>query len=300
MITGYLPPSEGTVRLDGLDVQTQNLEVRRRIGYLPESAPLHTEMRVSEYLHFRGKLFGMRRRDRTKAIDHAVRRCWLEDVRRRPIGQLSKGYRQRVGLAAALLHDPPVLILDEPTVGLDPAQIREVRDFIRELATSHTILLSTHILPEVERTCDRIIMLAGGRIRAAGTLEELRSGTAQRGAYVIETDASNAEQRLRKLPGVKRVESTRLDNKWLRVRVSAAADSGDLRESIARELGAGGNIVRQLAVEGASLEQLYVQLLSGPDGPDAGGGEAVDNAARAPSVQLPKAVAPSKVKGNAA
>jgi ABC-2 type transport system ATP-binding protein len=265
MITGYLPPSSGSIRVDGMDVLTQSVAVRRRLGYLPESAPLYSEMKVTEFLHFRGKLFSMPRRDRLKAIDHVIKRCWLADVKSRPIGHLSKGYRQRVGLAATLLHDPAVLILDEPTVGLDPSQIREVRDFIRELAVSHTILLSTHILPEVERTCDRIIVLAAGRIRASGTLDELRRSTSQRSSYVVETDAPTAEQRLRKLAGVKKLELQRLDNRWLRVRVIPHKDSGDLRETIARELVTAGGTVRQLAAEGATLEQLFVQLVTGQE-----------------------------------
>ncbi len=300
MITGYLPPSSGTVRVDGLDVNERSLEVRRRIGYLPESAPLYSEMRVSEFLHFRGKLFGMRRTTRAKAIDHVIKRCWLEDVRRRPIGQLSKGYRQRVGLAAALLHDPPVLILDEPTVGLDPSQIRELRSFIRELAVSHTILLSTHILPEVERTCDRIIMMAGGRIRAAGTLEMLRRCTTECACYIVETDVADAEQRLRRLSGVKETEFQRIDSRWIRLRITPAPDSGDLRESIGRELAIRGGTVRQLSVEGATLEQLFVQLVAGHGAlRDAGEFTKVIHA-QAPVSKPQGVMASTTVKGNAA
>ncbi|MCZ6834594.1 MAG: ABC transporter ATP-binding protein, partial [Planctomycetota bacterium] len=150
MITGFLPPTAGRVLIDAHDVALHRRWVRSRIGYLPESAPLYGEMRVREYLKYRSKLFGVPRGKRKSAIDEALDQCGLKDVQRRPISQLSKGYKQRVGLAAALLHDPPVLVLDEPTVGLDPSQIREVRALIRKLAGSHTILVSTHILPEVE------------------------------------------------------------------------------------------------------------------------------------------------------
>jgi ABC-2 type transport system ATP-binding protein len=262
MITGYLPPTMGTATVDGLNVSLHWHEVRRRIGYLPEFSPLYTEMRVGEFLTFRARLFGVPRSNRRAAIDLAVDRCRLADVRGRPIDQLSRGYRQRVGLAAAILHEPPVLILDEPTVGLDPAQIREVRALIRELADSgsHTILLSTHILPEVELTCDRIIMIAGGRIRAEGTVQELREHSSSDGRYVVETDAAHAEAALRRLPRVAAVQQLSHENGWRRLAVEPVNGSPDLREQIARALRDQRALVRELRRESGSLEQLFVHL----------------------------------------
>lgn len=175
MLTGYLTPTSGRATVDGKDVFWDPIEARKRIGYLPESCPLYTEMRVEEYLHFRSGLKGLNRKDSLKRTGYVMERCWLTDVRRQLIGTLSKGYRQRVGLADALLANPPVLILDEPTVGLDPTQIRETRRLIKELGSEHTVLLSTHILPEVEMTCDSVIIIYQGQVAAQGSLEGVRS-----------------------------------------------------------------------------------------------------------------------------
>jgi ABC-2 type transport system ATP-binding protein len=176
ILAGYLTATSGRATIAGCDVFWQPLEVRRRIGYMPETCPLYPEMRVVEYLAFRGGVKGLHGRDCKKRIDFVLDRCWLRDVRRQLIGTLSKGYRQRVGLADSMLHNPPVLILDEPTIGLDPSQIRETRGLIKELGREHTILLSTHILSEVEVTCEQAIIINRGRVVAAGTLEELRRG----------------------------------------------------------------------------------------------------------------------------
>lgn len=259
MISGYLPPTRGSISVDSLDVSTQWRQVRRRIGYLPEAAPSYTEMRVEEFLTFRAKLFGLARADRKSAVGLAMDRCWLSDVRRRPIYQLSKGYRQRVGLASALLHEPPLLILDEPTVGLDPTQIREMRTLIRELAGQHTILLSTHILPEVEVTCDQIIMIARGRIRAEGTIEELQATAAKTCRYVVEIDNADAGQRLKAIAGIDSVESVMHDERWARLTLTAKQGTADLREAIAEAL-AGCGTIRELRRETPSLEQLFVQM----------------------------------------
>lgn len=174
ILAGYITATSGKATIDGFDVFWDPIESRRRIGYLPESCPLYTEMRVDEYLHFRGGLKGISGRYRRTRIDYVVERCWLKDVRRQLIGTLSKGFRQRVGLADALLANPPVLIMDEPTVGLDPAQIRETRRLIRELGNEHTILLSTHILPEVEMTCDSVIIIHQGTVAVKGTIDTVR------------------------------------------------------------------------------------------------------------------------------
>jgi ABC-2 type transport system ATP-binding protein len=164
ILAGYMAATSGTATIDGVDVFWNSVEARRKIGYLPENCPLYTEMRVAEYLKFRAGLKGVYGSKRRARLDYVLNRCWLNDVRRQLIGTLSKGYRQRVGLADALIAEPAVLILDEPTSGLDPAQIRETRGLIRELGEEHTILLSTHILPEVERTCDRVIMINKGKV----------------------------------------------------------------------------------------------------------------------------------------
>src|SRR2546421_5716521 len=164
ILTTYLPATSGIARIAGYDVMTESLEVRRKIGYLPESVPLYPEMRVEEYLNYRSKLKGVERAQRTPRIDYCLERCRIREVRRRLMGTLSRGYRQRVGLADAMLHDPPILIMDEPTSGLDPIQIRETLALIRELGENHTILLSTHILSEVEAVCERVIIIHSGRI----------------------------------------------------------------------------------------------------------------------------------------
>jgi ABC-2 type transport system ATP-binding protein len=279
MIAGFLAPTSGTVEVDGLDVIHASRQVRQRIGYLPESAPSYTEMRVVEFLKFRARLFAIEHSKRGRAIDLALRRCGLEDVRRRTIGHLSKGYRQRVGLAAALLHQPPVLILDEPTVGLDPSQIREVRALIRELAGRHTILLSTHILPEVELTCDRIMMIARGRIRAQGTIDELRSAAAGSNRYIVEMNSPMAGNALREINGVKDVEAGSVDGHWRRMTVTAKRGAPDLREPIAQVLAAQKCSIRELRREAPSIEHLFVQMIADAEA-EAAAGEAgrVDSA----------------------
>ena len=175
MITGFLPPTSGRVTVGGRDLFNDGEAVRRQIGYLPETVALYPEMRVSEYLAYRAQLMGMARGDAVSAIGRTIERCLLSEVGRQIIGTLSRGYRQRVALAAAILHDPGMLVLDEPTVGLDPKQIVAIRELIRELGRQHTLLLSTHILPEVELLCDRVMIIDRGRIVAAGTPESLRA-----------------------------------------------------------------------------------------------------------------------------
>jgi ABC-2 type transport system ATP-binding protein len=174
ILAGYLTATSGQATIAGLDVFWQPVEVRRRIGYMPENCPLYPEMRVVEYLRFRAGIKGLHGSEAKKRIEYVLDRCWVRDVRRQLIGTLSKGYRQRVGLADVLLNNPPVLILDEPTAGLDPGQIRETRKLIRELGQEHTILLSTHILSEVEVTCDQAIIINRGQVVASGRLVDLK------------------------------------------------------------------------------------------------------------------------------
>lgn len=177
MLSCYMPATSGTARVAGLDVFTQADEVRRRIGYMPENNPLHTDMRVREYLKFRARLKGLGRQRSRDRVDAVTERCGLKDVHRKIIGQLSKGYRQRVGLADALVHEPDLIILDEPTIGLDPHQIRSVRQLIKDLAKNHTVLISTHILPEVEMTCSRVLIINEGRILMSERSEALQKSS---------------------------------------------------------------------------------------------------------------------------
>jgi len=173
MITGFMPPTSGTVRIGGHDTVTDSMEVRRRIGYLPESPPLYLDMTVTGYLRFVGRLKGLGRSELPGAMERTVSVCGLDHVRDRILGHLSKGYRQRVGLAQALIHDPPVLVLDEPTIGLDPRQIIEIRQLIRQLGGERTIILSTHILPEVSQVCEKVVIINDGRVAVDGMLADL-------------------------------------------------------------------------------------------------------------------------------
>lgn len=264
MISGYVPPDSGRVAVDGHDTLSDSLAARRALGYLPESAPLYGEMRTVDYLDFRARLFGLSRRPRRAAIDRVVERCWLGEVRHRRVGKLSKGYKQRVGLAAAMLHTPGLLILDEPTNGLDPTQIRETRGLIRELGQDHTVLLSSHVLPEVEMACDRVIVLARGEVRADERLDDLvarRGGT----ALLIEMQdapggAEEGGRVLARAGGVVRVERLGVGVGWSRWRV-VTEPGGDAREGVARAAASAGLLVRELHRESASLERLFGELI---------------------------------------
>jgi ABC-2 type transport system ATP-binding protein len=176
MITGFMPPTSGTVRIAGYDTVTDSMEVRRRIGYLPESPPLYLDMSVTGYLRFVGRLKGVGRSELADAMERTLSACGLDHVRDRIVGHLSKGYRQRVGLAQALIHNPPVLVLDEPTIGLDPRQIIEIRQLIRQLAGNRTVILSTHILPEVSQVCEKVVIINEGRVAVDGMLADLTRG----------------------------------------------------------------------------------------------------------------------------
>jgi len=177
IITGFMPATSGTVLIDGLDIFSQSLEARRRIGYLPENPPLYADMRVRSYLRFVARLKGVPRSAIDQSLEHAAKVCGLEQVIDRICGQLSKGFRQRVGLAASLVHNPPVIVLDEPTIGLDPRQIREIRSMIRGLSAERTIVLSTHILPEVSQICDKVVIINDGRVVLEEELDKLPAGS---------------------------------------------------------------------------------------------------------------------------
>ena len=260
LLTGYLPPTAGQAFIAGHDVLTASEQARADIGYLPESTPLYPEMRVDEYLHYRGKLYGMDRKRRKQRIDTVCDRCGLGNAQRRVIGHLSKGNRQRVGLAQALLHEPSVLILDEPTAGLDPNQVQEVRKLIGELRGQHTILLSSHILPEVEKTADRVMIIANGRIAADGTPDELRRGVQSAGHVLIQVqgDPNQVRHVLQEVEGVSQVETEQRDG-WCHAMVTPKGKQ-DPREPIGRALVEKGFPVREMRHEAVSLEEYFVQI----------------------------------------
>src|SRR5215470_900196 len=209
IITGYMPASEGTVRVDGYDVFDNPLDVRRRIGYLPENPPLYLEMTVTGYLRFVAKIKGVPKDKIHQEVARVMERASVSDVKERIIAKLSKGYKQRVGIAQALLNDLPVLILDEPTIGLDPKQIHEVRELIKDLAGKHTMVLSTHILPEVEQTCNRVIIIDKGKIVAVDTPQNLRSQVqgVERISLEVEGPAGEIATKVRNVPGVANVKT---------------------------------------------------------------------------------------------
>jgi ABC-2 type transport system ATP-binding protein len=259
MLTTFLPPTSGRAALAGHDVMDEPLEVRRRVGYLPENVPLYTEMRVREFLHFRAKLKDVPRARRRAAVDEVVSRCRLEDVEDRVLGHLSKGYRQRVGLAEAMVHDPDILILDEPTAGLDPIQIREVRALIRELGDRHTILLSTHILSEVEAVCSRVVIIARGRIALDDRLDRLDTAS----TVVIEArgPAEAIRQSLQSAPGVERVTPTDGEPGCPSFEVTTRGGA-DLREALGQRLAQGGWPLRRLDLRRVTLEDRFIRAVT--------------------------------------
>jgi ABC-2 type transport system ATP-binding protein len=260
ILTGMIAPSGGSVRIDGIDVTEHPLDVRRRIGYLPEHVALYPELRVREYLGYRACIKGVPRRERAGRIAAALEQCALTDVPRTLIGRLSKGYRQRVALADCLLAQPKILILDEPTVGLDPHQIRQTRELITTLGRTATILLSTHILPEVEMICHRVTIIDKGRIVAVDTPAQLRSRL--RGTQTVRTQlrapASAVEPALKQLPGVTRVALQEGPDGFVLCEVEAA--DGDVREAIFRLAVERQWTLRELAQAQASLEDVFIHL----------------------------------------
>ena len=265
MLTCYVPPTRGSASVAGFDVFHQSMEVRGKLGYLPENVPLYPEMQVREYLDFRARLRRLDRATRGRRIGYVLERCWLSAVQRRAIGHLSKGFRQRVGLADALLHDPPVLILDEPTVGLDPTQIIETRRLIKELAGGHTVMLSTHILPEVEAVCDDCIVIAGGRIVARGSPEELRQSRRSQARVLVEVRAPAPDLRetLLAVPGANDVEVLSPPGASPDQPVTVAVqprDGRDLREAVVAAVVQRGWSLLEVRLERATLEEFFVQV----------------------------------------
>jgi ABC-2 type transport system ATP-binding protein len=266
MIASAIPPTSGRVEVAGADSVEQSQEVRRKTGYMPESSPLYREMRVGSLLNYRAGLFGLRGRAKKDAIRRAAGQCQLEGVIRRRCGDLSKGYRQRVGLASVLLHDPEVLILDEPTSGLDPSQIAETRGLIRRLAGKRTMLIVSHILPEVERSCSRIILFAGGRVHADGSPADLaRRLSGNVNEYRVEARAEGGARTAaawNRIEGFERAETEDLAEGWTRFGLTFRADAGDRREAIARTAAGGGLLVREISRRSPSLEDLYLRLIA--------------------------------------
>ncbi len=260
-ITGYLTPHHGSITLAGHDLRTNPVAARQHLGYLPESAPLYPELTPTQYLDFRARLYRIPRRERRVAIQKALDRCRVADVAKRRIGHLSKGYRQRVGLAAALVHEPAVLVLDEPSNGLDPAQIREMRALVRELAADRTMLVSSHILPEIEQLADRMVVIAGGRVLAVGSGAELRRAHAERPRVLAEARLSAAEPPTP--AGLRLIEREALENGWSRVvyePVPGDQDAADPRERLASALT--GLPIRELRGETPTLESVFMRLVA--------------------------------------
>ena len=272
MLTTFLPPTSGRALLAGHDVLDAPLEVRRSVGYLAENVPLYTEMRVREYLTFRAKLKDVPWSRRRAAVDGVVDRCRLTEVEHRVLGQLSRGFRQRVGLAEAMVHDPDILILDEPTAGLDPIQIREVRALIRELGDRHTILLSTHIMSEVEAVCARVIIIAQGRIAQDEPLERLRAGS----AIVLEARGPTEPLRalIRAIPGVVKVSPGARDGEFCAFELQTR-DGADLREAVVQRLVQGGIPFRMIDRRRVTLEDRFIQAVTRVAFPEAEEREAV-------------------------
>jgi len=264
ILAGYLPATAGQVRVAGLDVWRDSLAVRRRIGYLPETVPLYDEMRVHEFLSYRGRLRGLRGARLRRRLDETIAACELEDCRRQIIGRLSRGYRQRVGLADSLLHEPELLILDEPTIGLDPHQVRHARDLIRRLGQNHTILLSSHILSEVELICSRVLIIKQGRIVAADLTENLVGILKGNPQVIVEVQGPLEEilPVLQKIPGVSRLSGRTVDS-WHRIACECEKGS-DVRPDIFRAAAERRWTVRELRAERRHLEDVFVELTAEP------------------------------------
>jgi ABC-2 type transport system ATP-binding protein len=269
ILTCFLPPTEGTATVAGFDVLEQPLEVKKRIGYLPENPPIYPEMDTAEYLSFVGKLKGLSGNDLRKRVDYVCERCRIDDVRKKLLGRLSKGYRQRVGLAQAIIHNPDVLILDEPTAGLDPKQINETRDLIRGLAGEHTVILSTHILPEVEQTCEKVIIINKGKLMATDSVENLQNRARAGESVLVEVASRNGGlncqavvQRLEKVAGVSRVLSKETRETSAVVEVEAHQNRS-VRGDLARAIVEAGWDLNELRSSAISLEEIFLQLTDG-------------------------------------
>ena len=262
----YLPATYGTARVAGFDVFTQADEVRRRIGYMPENNPLHLDMRVREYLKFRARLKGLGFRRSRERVELVMQQCGLTEVRRKIIGHLSKGYRQRVGLADALVHEPELIILDEPTIGLDPHQVRSVRQLIKDLGRHHTVLISTHVLFEVEMTCNRVLIMHEGKILAADTTQNLQNIMSDGGLVIAEIAAPVAELRAcwEQMGEIEHFDIAPSEGEYLRCALTPSAGL-DLRPLVFEQVRARGWALRELSRAHHSLEDIFVHITR-PDG----------------------------------
>jgi ABC-2 type transport system ATP-binding protein len=266
MLTCFLPPSSGTATVAGFDILDQSLEVRKHIGYLPESPPIYPEMGVAEYLRFVGGLKGLRGAELDKRVDYVLGRCAVADVKQKQLGKLSKGYRQRVGLAQAIIHNPDVLILDEPTAGLDPKQINETRDLIKDLAGEHTIILSTHILPEVEQTCEQVIIINKGRVVATDSVANLQSRARNAETMLIEVaprlgtlDPEQVTRELERVTGVSGVKVK--DRRAGAIIFETESRRGEMvRGDLARAVIGAGWDLNEFRPASMSLEEIFLQL----------------------------------------
>jgi gliding motility-associated transport system ATP-binding protein len=261
ILTCYLPPTEGTARVAGHDVLTEPLEVKKRVGYIPETPPLYPDMDVATFLDFCAKIKGVAKAQRRARVDAAMEKCRVGDVRKTLIGRLSKGYRQRVGLAQAILNDPEVLILDEPTAGLDPKQIIETRELIKGLGGEHTIILSTHILPEVSMTCGRVVIINKGKVVAEDTPENLTHRLRGAGTLRLDVrgDAAALAEALRAVPGVTAVRAHEAAAGVSVIDVEASAGT-DVRAELARAVVQKGCDLLGLQQVGMSLEEIFLHL----------------------------------------
>jgi ABC-2 type transport system ATP-binding protein len=266
ILTCFLPPTSGTASVAGFDVLEQPLEVKKRIGYLPEMPPLYVEMRTDEYLTFVGKLKGLSGSELRQRVETVCERCAIADVKNKLLGKLSKGYRQRVGLAQAIIHNPEVLILDEPTAGLDPKQINETRELIRSLAGDHTIILSTHILPEVEQTCQQVIIINKGKLVATDSVNNLQSRARGAESVLVEVagrngdvDSAAVQRRLEKVAGVSRVvfKDKRQNRNIFEVE---SQKNRFMRGDLARAVVESGWDLNELRPAAVSLEEIFLQL----------------------------------------
>jgi ABC-2 type transport system ATP-binding protein len=266
MLTCFLPPTSGNATVAGFDVLEQSMEVKKRIGYLPEAPPLYPEMRTGEYLNFVGKLKGLGGPELRNRVEFVLDRCAIADVKDKLLGKLSKGYRQRVGLAQAIVHNPDVLILDEPTSGLDPKQINETRELIRSLAGDHTIILSTHILPEVEQTCEQVIIINKGKLVATDSVNNLQNRARGTESLLVEVAGRNKEldpaiarERLERVSGVSRVTfKNKRENRSL-FEVETRKGSA-IRGDVARAVVEAGWDLNELRPSAVSLEEVFLQL----------------------------------------
>ncbi len=266
MLTCFMPPTAGTATVAGFDVLEEPMEVKKRIGYLPEMPPLYPEMRTGEYLEFVGNLKGLRGAELKQRVEYVSDRCAIADMRNKQLGKLSKGYRQRVGLAQAIIHNPEVLILDEPTAGLDPKQINETRDLIKSLAGDHTIILSTHILPEVEQTCEQVIIISKGKLVAIDTVGNLKSRARGEVSVLVEVagrngdlDSKTAQTRIEKVSGVTRV----VFKEKLQLRSIFELETQKdhfVRGDLARAVVEAGWDLNELRASSMSLEEIFLQL----------------------------------------